>query len=596
MQIIDKINTWLESHAGTNIYRLIPLFLIMTTFIFAAYGIAHLTIDDGNYSLPQWFYGAFGFLGGNGPLDKLNHLVSLQIAAFLAPISVVSTLIYIFGKKLRLWLFLTFQKRGHIIVCGLGLNNRYYIDSELENEKPESNLGEKAIQGHYIDSELENEKPYIVVIEKDKDNTFIEKYENKGVFFLFGDADSKDLLEEAGVKTCKHIIVSTGNDSVNLNISALLKEIIQVKKILPFQQKQEDEQKAFIHISQRALELYADKNLFYGEFFSYYENACRDLFLSKKNLTYGVDTVNSDESVKLLIVGFGMMGQEVAFNALKLGSFANKKKLEITIVDHDPKSYDSFLYHFPKATDIATIKFMCLEILSPEFSKQILDNFDFTYTVTALAKDDLTLELLHLLNSTLSQRNFLENQDTPKPLPPIAVRFLNNNNIDISKINVSMFQFALSREISDRKNIVYQELDKYARALSTHYNKKDKWGGTSNFEKDTNRAAVDHYFVVKKEILEKKKIDFEDVSIELKEMLIDVEHTRWVNFHLLNGWKHKHAKIWRKNHEVKEEYQKHRLHTCLVSTDCLDDLSKQHQFDYKNNDFQIYEILFRLEK
>jgi len=482
--------------------------------------------------------------------------------------------------------------KNHIVVCGFGINNRHYVDSELEKDK--------------------NVK--IIIIERDKNNPFIDKYKLKdNIAVIISDSANKNTQEITGVSDCEHIIVSVGSDIQNLIIVDTI-----IKRF--GKNKNKNKIKIYLHYNSRSLEVHLDeKDIFkkwcnkkyFVEMFSYNENAARDLFQNKKTITAGVDTITGTNQVKLLIIGFGDLGQEVAIQAAKLSSFYNGKKLKLTVVEKDLSAINTFLKIHPSIEDICDFTYEIMNVNEKKFSDFVLkDCGSHTYIVYALANDGITMESLLHMADIYKREKFLQKF---KELPFIAVRFRGEVGLDLKKIYADIQEFGKSKDISSYKMIIDSEIDNLAKELSFKYdnksgkNKDELWDELSNFHKDSNRAAVDHW-LIKKEFIDEKSIDIENLKThqesceesikDLKYKLIDIEHRRWNNFHLLNGWQHKYSKKWNneESKETKKSHQKHKLHPCIIETGELKQLGEEHKCNYYDNDIKIYFTLDELEK
>lgn len=83
----------------------------------------------------------------------------------------------------------------HIIVCGIG-HVGYRIIQELLK------LGED-----------------VVAVEKERDALFVETLSKKNVPIIFGNAEDEAIIETAGLKKAKAIVIATNNDLANLEIA-----------------------------------------------------------------------------------------------------------------------------------------------------------------------------------------------------------------------------------------------------------------------------------------------------------------------------------------------------------------------------------------
>lgn len=601
--IITELRKFLKKNFQTTPLKAAPFFFGALTVAFAFFGLLS------NHSLVQSSYGAFGFLGGNGSIAEISNSAWLTLAAIFAPLTVASVISYLFWQRLHTWWFFKSLGEGkikdHIIVCGLGVNNRHYILSELDKKE---------------------NRESIVVIENDPSNPHIETFRKLGVFFLLEDASDVETLKRASILTCKHILVSTGLDSVNFSIASALDGLECTKSV-------------YLHVTRKEIEMYAnEKKLFKHlkcELFSFYENAARDLLVNKRYLTSGVDTIDSDEVPHMLIIGFGDLGQEVALQAIKQASFYNDKELKLTIIDADDSSYEQFLGKFPIVSSVCEFEFCHADIQSQK-AQNIIKQLCHTYIVIALKDDDANLGLVLKLHHLYAQELFVKSLDkkndmSKSKMPTIAVRFTGDNKLDLTKkLGEHIISFGQSSQMSTHKILIDQDLDKYAKQLHEAYVKKgllkklkslkftseyrkltlenfqyqlsefckkSEWEELDNFTKDSNRSAIDHYRVVKDEVLKRKvpnicALENGTLDVVIKDRLVDVEHKRWDTFHRLYGWKHQETEVWGKCKHLKETHQAHRLHPCLVETDDLIELGALHKTDYWQNDLNGYIVPF----
>ena len=525
------------------------------------------------------YYALIQFVGNiEKPLQDTPQTHYIYYSASLAFLTSVLGFVIVFFKSwVEKWtLYFLSKDKQHIVVCGFGLNNRYYVDSELTRDKSTN----------------------IIIIDNDISNSYLKRYQKNypNVSVIIGDSTKEDVLANAGVLSCQHIVVSTGSDIRNLTIAKTLDTMEALKNC-----------KVYVHNSNKNIEIHLnDKSFFENhkniDFFSYYENAVRDLFLERESLISNVDTVKTDEQVHLLILGFGDLGQEVAAQAIKLGSFYNKKKLHITAIDKNQNTKDEFLNMYPAVYEheICEFEFYAIDVNTFAFHQYIKDHFQATYTVFALGDDNATLSSLLKTCDMLKQKSFEDTKKEPEESeeskgPIIAVRFKHQVNMKLESLFGNVFEFANSRQISNVEMILHKALDKKAQQLNVTYaetnDSEKEWDELPNFLKDSNRAAVDHR-KIKQDIIDKLEIDLHTISDDIKYKLIDVEHTRWNNFHYMHGFKYKFSDKWISKQKPKTIYTEHKFHSCLVDTSKLKELSIQHskykKVDYEQIDFSIY--------
>lgn len=529
------------------------------------------------YSLLQFFAGVAhpSSLGLSG-LHESWELI--YIGGFF---SLLTTALLIILKFFKTWVYdsvrvkIVNEDDPHVIMCGFGVNNRHIVDSILK-------IGKKKI----------------IVLEKDTDNPYIQDYREKGVVFILGDTTQDENLKRAGVNTCEFIIVSAGHDNINLAISKKIENIMSNNK------------KVYIHLENHLLERnFKDTFPSIFEVFSYNENAARRLFYEKQ-LDMGVDTVNTNKQVHLVVVGFGGLGVSVVINAIKLGHFYNQKNLKITIIDNDESTYGKFeaYYDIENIKDI-NIEFKNYGVHSKKFLDEVILNvIDATYIIFSLANDNDTIVAASSMLFNLKQSNKL-NKKT-RQLPVIAVRLMNDSNLELEK---DIFVFGKNSEISDIKYIQNSSLDAKAKESYEQYRnlyidkKLNTWDELPDSQKDKNRAVADNRSIREntidlldlttlKSLYENadKSLDrkYEDYSESMKK-LIDMEKRRWNAYHIIEGWKNESSekiiKEWEKSY--KNKYEEYKIHICIVETKDLESIGSKQNKNYFRNDWNQWRDL-----
>ncbi|MGB9723184.1 MAG: potassium channel family protein [Chloroflexia bacterium] len=90
---------------------------------------------------------------------------------------------------------------GHIVVCGLG-----HV-------------------GYRVARQLVEFGREVVGIEKSPQSPFLERLRRLGVLIVLGEANSPEVLEQAGVRRAQAVVVATNNDLLNLDIAMRVREM-----------------------------------------------------------------------------------------------------------------------------------------------------------------------------------------------------------------------------------------------------------------------------------------------------------------------------------------------------------------------------------
>lgn len=620
-----KLFYFIERH--TKVVLLTGFFLTLSIGIFIYYCV---------YGLTAWqavYYGVLQFMFDTKTppefgleIDFMNHSYQwIYIPAIMAAMISTLTIMILFFKEYIYTQHATYiaNKGGHIVLCGIGENNRYFIDN-------------------LVNCEDRRKIPNIIVLESNKENPLLKKYEKKeNIAIIIGDAKSKENLDRVGLRNCKYVIISTGNDIVNLSILSQIrikeKEKSNEKRIYS---------KIYVHVSRRESEIYFDEEKLLEKdaasathFYNYNELSARRLF-SELLLVEGLNTVNNDDVVHLMIIGFGDMGQEVALQAAMQGHFYNKKRIRITVVDNNENTFESFRAIHWNIDKVCYFQTKLCSINSQKFYEWYFrQNNKPTYVVFALGNDKVTFSSLSILIHRLKQKNRLVNM----PIPNIAVRFKQNVNDKIKESYEDMLEplkfkiFGQSSLISTEKFVTEHEIDIYAKKINEDYRRangywkvsknkslhcnicrceininktiqavrdtlengnltKPVWNELNNFTKDSNRATADHFNNIKKDVLKRLNIPILDKNkfynpsdeiIEKYYDLIDMEHRRWNAFHFLNGWEHR---IFTKEEGINKEPNL-KLHGCLIDTNRLKEFAislDKSPYEYYQYDLETY--------
>src|SRR5262249_14269120 len=105
--------------------------------------------------------------------------------------------------------------------------------------------------------------------------------------------------------------------------------------------------------------------------FNIYDNCARDLLerFPLDRITIGRD---SQCIARLVVIGFGKMGDSLVLHAAKLGQFANSHPLEVVLLDREAcEREESLLYRFPHVPKVCTIEFRDQDLRRPQMSQDL---------------------------------------------------------------------------------------------------------------------------------------------------------------------------------------------------------------------------------
>lgn len=491
------------------------------------------------------------------------------------------------------------SNREHIVVFGNSLDLTQEMGFELALSMTEEHLEDLKQMDNLLGnlSDLNNSsknkpKQYTIVVSDTKiTEAFKVEFSNNGIYFIDSDSNTPGIFERAGIKTCKYVIVSDESDSANIAIAENIIKHVKAHNLKDFPIYTDIEDYATMSVATKELNILPFNNSL---------SAARKMF-QKISLTTGVNTIDKNEQVHLLIIGFGSSGSSVAIEAMKLGHFYNKKPLKITIIDGSQGDFDAFeKYYNPQELidrKYLELEFKCMDTESIEFNNYILGDLGITYIAICLDTDNRAQLVLNDLLVNLNQKKGQINNKTP-----IAVRMKKDIDLRCIYKEMNVFKF----EFPTIDDIVNGVLNDKAKALHEQWDPDNNrpWKGLAYHEKDKNFAPADHE-IIKADVIEyllqkhgegkikdlvslsarkDRHYQYKELSIERQNM-IDMEHRRWNAYHLINGWK--------EGSGLKDKNELSKLHPCITKTQDLEKLTKAidyEQFDYYVEDIRSWKL------
>lgn len=469
-------------------------------------------------------------------------------------------------------------KKKHVIVCGLGTNNRVYLDSELKD--------------NYKD---------IIVIEQDKNNLYIEKYKQNGLGIEIGNANDYQLLKSLNIGQAEHILVSTGNDMTNLEITT---QILQIDKDVKIYLHVEDKSLRHFHKEQGILEGSSIK------LYSYYEEASRELFERFDIDGQDNSIINTNQNFSIAVIGNTNLAYEVISQACIMGQLPNENLLTIYCIDKNDKEFKQNVeLNYTQIGKIHTVnlQFVCLDVNSKDFYENELWNDNLTNIIICFENEQTNLDIA----SNLAEITYINEIADSTLKTNIIIAMFNDYNLGNKiKTNNTVFKnfntFGNIKQINNKNIIINEERDTQAKCVDFIYNyiqpkivnyalyefiytdlDTEKfntidldWKKLSYFKQESNRAVADHIKTKLKFIglkFKKSKIVFDTLYLKNQQLYKDLvdknmeillaknEHQRWNTFHYLNGFQKTNLITKQEKNELKKIHELKKLHMCLVS-------------------------------
>ncbi|MDO8728068.1 MAG: NAD-binding protein [Candidatus Methanoperedens sp.] len=535
IHVIQRIRIFWRKHLQ-KIWRTVQWPLIATLGLIALvlgyigfekhfdfYGMAHSPLD--------LLYASLQLFVISAPIETGPIPIELELARYLAMVvafyTVLTALMVILNEQvqsLRLRMI-----KDHIVICGLGH------------------------KGSHLLTKLNESGEQVVVIECDENNDMIKTCAEQGTIVLSGDAQDEELLRKAGVHKAKYVVSFCGDDSTNIQVAILSREIaIGRKKMLTCIAGINDP-----HISQilGGLEMEMEKaNFFRLEFFNIFEIGVRTLL--KQYPPYNDLHTNPH----ILVVGLGDIGENLIVQIARTWRSTHKelvelgKRLCITLIDKDAESIKrSICLQNPQLEKVCEFVALELDVRSSEFyqSKLLLESQDrdITSVYVCLDEDYLGLPVALMVRKQLRDEKI-----------PIIVQTSQDSGM-VTLLEGGGFEnihvFGLLDRACGPELVLGGIREVLARAIHEEYLTHQKktaqnssknpsnvpWEELPEGLKESNRLQADHIGVKLKAIDcgISPLIDWDAISFEFSteeiELMAEMEHERWVEERQSDGWK-----------------------------------------------------------
>lgn len=572
-------------------------------------------------------------------ISFLGHII-LNLARFLAIITLIYTIVWALFALLKDEYFLTKVKRmhDHVILCGLG-----EIGFSLANNY--------------------DKKSNLVIIEKNVDNENLSKLKRKGVKIVKGNALDPQALEKAGVGHAKCLIALTGDDFSNLTIirhaneicrkygrtndpiklaanidsrnlktaasqeglmtidydcrfSKVLDEFIESASLCLKEINAENTDQIKSRYKAATTELQnhnpectrdSHEQSNQARLFNINELAARYIHHCYPPDRFRPITKKDDPPVHILLLGFSQMGEELLKLSVQNCHYLNFNKTRITLISLDADLVEQKAHNkrnrISEVVDVKFIKFNPHH-LSHQF--KALHKLDDVSIIYVCSQDDSTQASYSVKareifgNNVPIVRSFARDVFTK----PNADK--NTHNVfvydKIAKyeliINESIDKKAIATHNRWLKREIVNYIDKVNKAISVNAKEipsakktMNTWHLLDDDTKDDNRSVVEHNYVKIRtmgqlnkwnecEEIENSQVDFSFLEDEAKVwQLAEMEHRRWMATKYYYGWEY--------NEIRNDEYKRHNN---LLDFEKLDFGTKKYDYEQIRELQEVWEL------
>jgi hypothetical protein len=500
-------------------------------------------------------------------------LVSVFMLGFLA-----------FSRFFReeIQLFQLRWRRNHVVICGLGdLGLRLALDGRRCGK-------------------------FVVAIEKQGRSAPIEHARRGGILVIEGDASDPASMHGVNVARAEFVVACCESDETNVAISANVGDILTpdvqrrsplVCRLLLRSPK----------LRQRAQDLFGPDSRTAARERDNFRVDHRDLHLEAAAarqclrlfpLDFEPMREGDPTIVRLVIVGFGEMGRNLAIQAARIGTFANNasahdpsdRGIRITVMDRDVSAeVQSFRRRYPGLEQVCVLE--CVDLVPTDDA--ILDAIERHRQKEVKAHDLVTYAVCLEIQSS-------EHGPTAADSANLDIGMALSNKFANSRSQILIYQekragfgalfpkedsagrlhaFGMIEDIYNWDILLHESDDRLARAIHENYVEKEEkrrgkghkersWTELADNLKESNRAAADHIPIKLralgytdlpipipwyKRIFARAPANLRTTSAAIEQfnddqirLLAQMEHRRWCSERWLDGWKYSSKETDRK--------------------------------------------------
>jgi len=339
----NALSTSLSPFLPENFRSWILVFTFPTAFILGIFGYYEYTPGHQDVYWPNALYHSAQLFLLHAA--HFEHPVpwTLEVARWMAATSTGLILfnagIHIFHHE-RMGLKLRWRKQ-HTIVCGLGRRGMAIVEIFHKN------------------------KIKIVAIDRDPEPEIVERLHRLGIPLIIGDAAKHEILKQAKAEQASQLYSICPDDTTNISIALAAYTVNKTAGSII---------QCHVHINDAEVRnaLQANHKEKQNEidlkfnFIDAFETEAISLLAHGLPLDHDGIAPTDTRQVHLIILGFGCMGRTIAVKAAQLGQFANRKRLQISVIDrHADSNKAALLFHHPYIDDVADFSFHQQEVLSP---------------------------------------------------------------------------------------------------------------------------------------------------------------------------------------------------------------------------------------
>ena len=495
----------------------------------------------------------------------------LETARWMAPGVVIYTaskaILYFVQREYKS--FQLSYKKDRIIVTSLNEKSRFLIKDLLKN-------GER-----------------VVVLAGIMDARKLDEVEKEGAVIVEGDIISKKFLHDIGGQKAKYFVFLEDDDETNIsNAISVYNYLVEFAK--------DKKQTIFTHVADdiklselmelKFFEKYLEKNETNNNceirVFSMNERTSRVLFKAFSPDVFKRIRPDSPQ-VRVAVFGSGKLAQSMVIRLARIGHYANRKKIKITLFHKGDTIVKKLFQNFPELRGLIEFENIDepLELFDIDTFNKLENEQHFDVVYLLCENDSLSSNILKKLikNDSEEQINVVMALMNPEG---ILSKWYDVNSI----ANIRLNKFNVIEQSFTKRSIISEKMDELAKKVHEFYlppaGERDpdkgshkEWKNLGIDFKNQNREQADHLDVKVRALgckivpLDSPEKEYIMVkNSEIFEILAEVEHNRWVGHMILSGWK-----------LGKERDDINKVHTDLIPYDKLSKKIKGYDRDTIEN-------------
>jgi len=455
----------------------------------------------------------------NGSFEPTTVNIPLNIARFLAPLSLASAIVQgfliLFSSRIKLRKIRRYK--GHTIICGDAANN-IQLARNLEGK------GNKYVllnSGRNTDKDVESNDPLLHIQ--------IDQF-------------TSSKLDSIGFYLSRYFIVSFENDTRSL---LFVKELIQnidlqkvskpIDIIILFNNPEWNEYSADLGIIEQVMKNIVNHKYLNFRYLNYKDAAIRKIMISHAPDVYKPVTEVTADQLQICIIGMNKITERLIINLAVHSHYLNHKKLHIHLFPDCLEHFEQFeaRYQLNNMLDFTSYPAGNLASFNQDIAAVYLTEQDETEILKAFTAFQMNDQLSDCPKIVLSETSYS------------VASLIRNKNVMLENIadEATVFGNIIDESIDRFAEIIHNDYLNHLEAIDPNMPTQRPWHTLSDEIRNRNRVQADHIIIKLRSlgctiIPKNETAAICDFSKDHRlEDLSKTEHDRWSAYLYYKGWK-----------------------------------------------------------